>query len=401
MKVIHVSVSPIGGAGMVAKELSESQKLVGIDTTFKYQLESNLQSQPFRLPVHTIAAAIDEYVIKKQGVPLIITPMRSKLSSKDIFNELSESEADIIHLHWVNGVLTTSQLGQLVASGKQIVWTLHDMAPFTGACHHAFECVKFANSCSECPEVNTFFQRLPEHALNQKKQSHDLFGKVNFVAPSRWMKAKALESPLIRKDKLTLIHNPVRVDETSASHISHSWDWARKLNNIGVLVANNLSEPNKGIEEVVKRIKEKNATQSTVTNIILVGSKGSQFHAPASGIYWVGRLTRRELFQLYSFADFFINSSTAESFSLTTAEAISAGLFVYVKRGSAAVELTENFANSFVYDSSESLISQLMAELHITEKRNRQIGFLDKYEPSLIATKYIQLYGKILSENNN
>lgn len=401
MKVIHVSVSPIGGAGMVARELADSQKLLGIDTNFKYQMEGNLHSQPHRLPLHTITAAIDEYLIKKPGVPLIISPLRSKLSSKTIFNELIESDADVIHLHWVNGVLTTTQLDQLVASGKRIVWTLHDMAPFTGACHHAFECENYVNSCSDCPQVNRVFQQVPENALKQKKLSQETFGQIHFVVPSKWMQGRALESPLVRKDKLTLIHNPVRVEDLSKGQIPDSWDWVRNLKNIGVLVANNLSEPNKGIEEVVELVKGKNSGGNSPTNLILVGSKGKHFHAPDLGIYWIGRLSKGELFQLYRFADFFINSSTAESFSLTTAEAISVGLFVYVKSGSAAVELTGNVANSFVYDSPESLISQLISELHIKDKKNRPIGFLEKYEPSLIATNYIQLYSKILSGKNN
>src|SRR5690606_41352063 len=50
-------------------------------------------------------------------------------------------EADIIHLHWVNfGLLSIDSIGDLLKLGKPVVWTLHDMWPFTGGCHHSGDC---------------------------------------------------------------------------------------------------------------------------------------------------------------------------------------------------------------------------------------------------------------------
>ncbi|MDD3979136.1 MAG: glycosyltransferase, partial [Proteiniphilum sp.] len=47
-------------------------------------------------------------------------------------------EADLIHLHWINqGTLSLKELGRILASGKKVIWTMHDMWSFTGICHHA------------------------------------------------------------------------------------------------------------------------------------------------------------------------------------------------------------------------------------------------------------------------
>ncbi|HOI79984.1 MAG TPA: glycosyltransferase, partial [Petrimonas sp.] len=60
--------------------------------------------------------------------------------------------ADIIHLHWINqGMLSISEIGEILASGKKVVWTMHDMWPFTGICHHAGPCARFHHSCGNCP----------------------------------------------------------------------------------------------------------------------------------------------------------------------------------------------------------------------------------------------------------
>ena len=39
-----------------------------------------------------------------------------------------------------------------------IVWTLHDMNPFTGGCHYSGDCGKFRESCGACPELQSTIQ---------------------------------------------------------------------------------------------------------------------------------------------------------------------------------------------------------------------------------------------------
>src|SRR5690606_25721846 len=73
-----------------------------------------------------------------------------------ITNHPEFKKADIIHLHWINqGMLSIREIGKIVASGKKIVWTMHDMWPFTGICHHAGLCDHFKNGCGLCPYLNT------------------------------------------------------------------------------------------------------------------------------------------------------------------------------------------------------------------------------------------------------
>jgi len=53
-------------------------------------------------------------------------------------------EADVIHLHWINaGFLSLRSLKELLQMGKPIVWTFHDMWPFTGGCHYALDCREY------------------------------------------------------------------------------------------------------------------------------------------------------------------------------------------------------------------------------------------------------------------
>ena len=97
-------------------------------------------------------------------------------------------KADIIHLHWINqGMLSVNEIGKILASGKKIVWTMHDMWPFTGICHHAGTCSNFQTSCGNCfylknPSKNDF-----SHKLFNKKQAAYSKGQITFVACSEWL----------------------------------------------------------------------------------------------------------------------------------------------------------------------------------------------------------------------
>src|SRR5471030_2270548 len=70
----------------------------------------------------------------------------------NIFSSEKIRQADVLNLHWVAGILDYSGM-QKGFSGKTIVWTLHDMNPFTGGCHYAGACTRYMESCVSCPQL--------------------------------------------------------------------------------------------------------------------------------------------------------------------------------------------------------------------------------------------------------
>ncbi|MDE5553929.1 MAG: glycosyltransferase, partial [Muribaculaceae bacterium] len=48
------------------------------------------------------------------------------------------ADADIVALNWFNqGMMSLNEIRNIASLGKPIVWTMHDMWPMTGICHHA------------------------------------------------------------------------------------------------------------------------------------------------------------------------------------------------------------------------------------------------------------------------
>ena len=102
-------------------------------------------------------------------------------------------EADVIQLHWVANFLTSSSLSALASLGKPVVWTLHDMRPFTGGCHYSAGCKGFRLECQSCPQL------LPDALSLSRASPHGQTDVVRllqpvFVAPSQWLANECVSS---------------------------------------------------------------------------------------------------------------------------------------------------------------------------------------------------------------
>lgn len=118
-------------------------------------------------------------------------------------------EADVICLNWVNqGMLSLSGLRRLLALGKPVFWTMHDMWCFTGICHHAGACLRYREECGDCPLLGSKSgpKDMSRKTLLGKKRSYSP-GRLEFVAVSNWLAALARKSTLLAGLPLHVIPN--------------------------------------------------------------------------------------------------------------------------------------------------------------------------------------------------
>lgn len=117
-------------------------------------------------------------------------------------------EADIINLHWVADFLNVPKMfGQL--AGKKVVWTLHDMNPFTGGCHYSLGCEKYVTGCTHCPQtLQTPLPKITESTYALKDAVYSS-ASINVVTPSRWLGECSANSFLFRGQPHTVIPNSI------------------------------------------------------------------------------------------------------------------------------------------------------------------------------------------------
>lgn len=112
---------------------------------------------------------------------------------------------DIVHLHWINaGWIRPEDVARF---GRPVVWTLHDMWPFTGGCHYSDGCRRFEAVCGDCPQRRRPGPNDLSARLWRRKRRAWPDGAITVVSPSRWLADKARESSLFRDQRIEVIPN--------------------------------------------------------------------------------------------------------------------------------------------------------------------------------------------------
>ena len=122
---------------------------------------------------------------------------------------VNASEADVIHLHWINGDFLS--IGQLGAIRKPVVWTLHDNWAY---CGNEFYTEKFRYRDGYTRDTRPAGETGPDFARlvwQYKKRKWRNFHPV-FVSPSRWNADRLTESMLFRNVPCEVIRNPLNLD---------------------------------------------------------------------------------------------------------------------------------------------------------------------------------------------
>ena len=311
--VIHISFSQSGGAGGVAEILTEARSVAGSPTTHRFSIAKNLRVAPWSAPRHTVAAVIDDAVIRNRGFNAPISLARDALSV-DLGDELKA--CDVLHLHNVNGVLTLAHVAESFPT-KRIIWTLHDMNPMTGACHYSLGCPGYLSDCSECPAVRGPFQHRVSISLSQKTMALSKLANLAVVAPSQWLADRASESSAMRDLPVHVIPNPIRpvfCESPTTAADGNRFTFC--------VVAQNLSDPVKNVGLAVEVFRELRKAYPQIS-LALVGNNGGAF--PGEGITALGSLAGEEMAQMLSHTSSLIVPSLAENSPLVIAEAAARG----------------------------------------------------------------------------
>lgn len=120
-------------------------------------------------------------------------------------------ESDIINLHWVEKLISNDVLKKIVELDMPLVWTLHDMKPFTGGCHYSAGCREFEKECLNCKQLKYDPFYLPNKVLKEKIEILKN-AKLTIITPSKWLAKEAKKSTLFKDKRVEIIPNSIEVD---------------------------------------------------------------------------------------------------------------------------------------------------------------------------------------------
>jgi len=387
ISVLHVNFSRSGGAGEVAKTLHEEQVRQGTKSLFYAVIDSSLRHRPLLAPLHTLAAGLDHYVIKQPDFAAPISLVRDR--SRAPFPDLAG--ASVLHLHGINGALPLDALERLPRSHK-VVWTLHDMNPFTGACHYSLGCERFTSHCHECPAVRQPLRKAIERAHSAKMRVLAGLENLTVVCPSTWLANQARQSSVFKSHNIVMQPNPVGAGFfapplTSLAHDSREFSV--------VAVASSLDDPVKNIP-LLTEVFAREFAGRTNASLTLVGKGGAHFEA--DNITVAGALSRGDLRQLLGTSDVLVVPSLAENAPLVIGEAASQGCVSLVSDVGGMPEQVKALGAGEVFAGPDRLAQLLRAQSQVPPSKRRQTRKrLRKntealLSPAAVAAEYAKLY---------
>lgn len=399
MKITHVSFSNSGGAGVVMNNLVAGQIALGLDVTSEFVIEESLRSRPIKYPGLTLAAGLDEFLFKSPDCPTTISILRNKFET---LNLQKISQSSLLHLHWMNGVGSLRRIANFAPSSTKFVWTLHDMNPFTGGCHHSHKCDGFRNSCMDCPQVRVGKKLIQVEHKKKKLSAKELVERIIYVAPSGWMKQRAQMSSIIGKSEIVQIANPVS-DIFFTTPFSR--DIRRKFDipedEVCIVVScSDLADKNKNIGHLVKIFRKLQLEEDEKLRFLFIGDNHNSLDLSGLNAMTFGRLSQSESRDIFSISYLHVSASQAESFSLVTAEAAAQGTPTICLRESAASEIAMIGAPGYLVDEFEGLFEAIKTAIKDKNVRLAASSNLKKYafenfQPQVVSEQYKRLYEKL------
>lgn len=416
MRITHLNTyESSGGAARAAGRLHEGLRLLGHDSRL---LVAQADSQKdgvvlFAPPAHP-AARLGRIVRRYRMAPaarrIAARPAGSNFFSDDrslyradVLRQLPPS--DVLHLHWVSGFVDYREFFAAVPGGVPLVWTLHDMNPFTGGCHTDAECGKFKAQCGACPQIHSTDPNDLSAQIWKRKQ--DAYRSIRpevmqIVTPSRWMAAEVKQSALLGHFPVSVI--PYGLDTRRFRPRSRTC--ARELFGIPadarvvLFVAAWATEKQKGLNFLLEAL----AGMETVPSVhLLVVGRG----APAESLgprAVVLDCVRDDLLlsQVYSAADVFVAPSLQDNFPNTALEAMACGTPVIAfSVGGLPDIVREGQTGALVPRGDTRALRQAISGLLQNPERRAVYSeasrrtALQEYALEVQAGRYVELYARL------
>lgn len=414
MRVLHLAMHDNTGAGRAALRLhqglvslgEESFFLVNRKTSNSASVIGNSFVSATLIDAQLILLSkLSKKVLNGTGSAFSINLTRSWLSRK-----IRKISPDVIHLHWVGWEFL--RIEELKKLQVPLVWTMHDMWPFTGGCHYSQACDRYTQTCGQCPQLLSGKEQDLSRWVWQRKAAAWKDLDLEIVAPSSWMADCAGKSSLFKSlHPIKVI--PVALDTAKYKPIAKRVARTvlglpndKQIILFGALGATD--DPRKGFHLL------KSAMQDLASSGWGAKAEVAVFGSPKPKnpleigfkVHYLDQLhDDLSLSIVYSAADVMIVPSLQESFGQTASEALACGTPVVAFNATGLKDIVDHQINGYLaqpYDPTD-LASGIVWVLADAERQIRlgqaaRTKAEQRFSIELQAQAYSKLYAELLDQ---
>lgn len=395
MKVLQInSVCGVGSTGRIATDLYKVLEEEGHDCVIAY----GRGSAPEGIKTIKIGSNFDNYkhvaktrIFDKHG-------FGSTRATKEFIKKVEAYNPDVIHLHNIHGYYINIEIlfEYLKKANKKVVWTLHDCWAFTGHCAY-FDyvgCNKWKDECKECPQKKEYPNSLliDNSSLNFYKKKNIFTGvkDLTIVTPSKWL-AGLVEESYLSEYKIEVITNGIDLDVFKPTK-SNFRDRYRLEDKFIVLGVASIWNRRKGLNYLIE-LSQKLDDRYKVIAVGVTENQKQKLPINMLGITKTNNI--KELVEIYSAADVFVNPTLEDNFPTTNLEALACGIPILTFSTGGSVESVDAKSGFIVEKGNVKEMMEIIKVLdYIGVKKEALIEKSRLFNKRDNFNKYISLYKK-------
>ncbi len=328
MRIAQINMFPNGSTGNIMLRIAEEARVRGhIVRTYSAASIDN-KTEVFVNDNHFVFGS---YTENKLHVYLGVATGRngffSLLGTRQLIKDLEKFAPEIIHLHNLHRFcIDLPMLFRYIRRKNiRVIWTLHDCWSFTGKCPHfeMAQCDKWLGGCGDCPSLGDYPKSMVDSTRVMYRKKKEMFTSVSdmtVVTPSKWL-AEPVSKSFLNKYETKVIYNGIDTEifkptdgdfrksvncEDKFLILGVAFDWSERK---GLDVFNTLAEELDDKYQIVLVGVNNRIAESVSPRIITLPKTENQ----------------KELAEIYSAADIFVNPTREEVLGLVNLEALACG----------------------------------------------------------------------------
>lgn len=417
MRVLHINTNDIqGGAARAAYRIHKGllekniySRLIVLNKKSDDYSVINMGKTKKQKLIYKIRLFFDEKLKSFYRKRKRTTWSVNFFDNNELVEFINDSDFDIINFHWINAsMLSIKDIEKIT---KPIVWTMHDMWPFTGGCHYSNSCILYETDCNKCNQLddkkNTF---LSKYILKRK---YICYKNISYISPSKWLANCAQNSFLLKDSNIQVIQNGVdleifkKLDKSFSKNVLNL-DMSKKYILFGAM--NSTSDKRKGYD-LLKKALEILKKEFYLKDVVLLifGANKPQYNEDLGfEVKYLGQISDDVTLSLiYNSADVFIAPSREDNLPNTIVEAISCGLPCIAFNIGGMPDLIKHKKNGYLAKPFD--IKDLAKGINFVLEDENRWNSLSKnalnkaqrdYDINVVSDKYIDLYKKILGRDD-
>ena len=249
----------------------------------------------------------------------------SRLATLRLLKELEAISPDIVHLHNLHGhnVHLETLFSYLKDKKIKIFWTFHDCWAFTGYCpyYDLVACDKWKSECRDCPQSKNYSWFFDRSTYLYKAKKRLFTGlDLTIITPSQWL-ANEVKQSFLKEYPVKVLNNGIDLSifRPEESDFKKKYNIEDKFVVLGVADKWVVRKSPDVFEELAKRLDER-------FQIVMVGTDDHIDKQLPDNIISIHRTNnQKELAEIYTAADVFVNPTREENYPTTQMEALACG----------------------------------------------------------------------------